>query len=268
MIIEDNNKDKYVKNPQSSGILSKINSKYIIKKIFEILFKGFYLNIIRYNKALQKELELTIKDYKEYSELYSPIEFEIIPASDKYGNFINLTDNEHKYCHIYINDNKEEEKTYSLDEEEKDKINKIRIIIDYKIDSFDKLFEDCKCIESITVKKFNRINIENMRGMFWECTSLKEINLEKFRTNEVTNMSWMFFNCKALKKADISKFNLDNVEKMVGMFWGCASLDEINLPTFNNIDDIDIKCMFSECSEQLKQNVRTQNNNISQIAFN
>lgn len=270
MIIEEKEADKKENLPKKKGLLSKINSKYIIKQISEILYKGSLLNIIRYNKALQKELEIELKDFKEFSELYSPIEFELIPASNIYGKFINLADKEHKYCHIYFNDNKEEEiYKYSLDEEEdKDKIKKIRIILDYKIDSFNDLFEGCKCIESIKVKKFNRINIDNMRGMFWECTALKEIELQKFKTNEVTNMSWMFFNCKDLKKADISKFKLDNVEKAVGMFWGCASLDEINLPGFNNIDNIDMKCMFSECSEQLKQNVRTQNNNISNIAFN
>ena len=161
----DDKKENFSKR---SGLFQKITSKYIIKHIFQNLSKGIFLNFIRYNKSLQQIFELTIKDYKEYSELYSPIEFELIPASNIYGKFINLADKEHKYCHIYINDNKEEEiYKYSLDEEEdKDKINKIRIILDYKIDSFNDLFEGCKCIESIKVKKFNRINIDNMRGMF------------------------------------------------------------------------------------------------------
>ena len=262
----DNNKENFQK---ISGLLHKITSKYIIKRIFQNLSKGSFLNLIRYNKILQKVFELKLEDYKEYSEIYSPIEFELIPTLNKHGKFINLSDDsrDQKYYHIFFNDSNEEQDTYSLDEEEKDKINKIKIVIDHKIKSLEKLFEDCKCIESIKIKKFSRINIEDMRAMFWECTSLKEINLEKLKTNEVTNMSWMFFNCKSLKKANISQFNLNNIQKMVGMFWGCAALEEINLPTFNNIDDIDMKCMFTECSEELKQNVKALNNNINYYAF-
>ena len=267
MIIDDHKENI----SKLSGILQKINSKYIMKYIFQNLSKGNFFNIIRYNKAFQKEFELKLKDYKEYSELFSPIEFELIPTTNKYGKFINISDddyNKQRYCHIYFNDSQEEEEnTYSLDEEQKDKINKIKIVIDSKLDSFSKLFEGCNCIESILVKKFNRINITDMRSMFWECTSLKEINLEKFKTNEVTNMSWMFFNCKSLKKANISQFNLNNIEKMVGMFWGCASLEDINLPVFNHINDIDMKCMFTECSDQLKQNVKALNNNIDNNVF-
>ena len=262
----DDKKENFSKR---SGLFQKITSKYIIKHIFQNLSKGIFLNFIRYNKSLQQIFELTIKDYKEYSELYSPIEFELIPASNKYGKFINLSedDSDQKYYHIFFNDSNEEQDICSLDKEENDKINKIKIIIDHNIKSFEKLFEDCKCIESIKVKKFSRINIEDMRAMFWECTSLKEINLEKFKTNEVTNMSWMFFNCKLLKKANISQFSLNSIEKMVGMFWGCESLEEINLPSFNNINNIDMKCMFSECSEELKDKVKALNNNINDNAF-
>ena len=41
----------------------------------------------------------------------------------------------------------------------KDKITKIKIIIDYQVKSFKELFSGCKCIESITFKKFYRNNI-------------------------------------------------------------------------------------------------------------
>ena len=50
------------------------------------------------------------------------------------------------------------------------------------MESFNKLFDDCKCIESINFIKFTRININDMRGIFWQCSSLKEINLKKFVT--------------------------------------------------------------------------------------
>ena len=43
----------------------------------------------------------------------------------------------------------------------------IKIIIDYQIKSFELLFYECKCIESINFKKFYRNNINNMENMFY-----------------------------------------------------------------------------------------------------
>ena len=46
--------------------------------------------------------------------------------------------------------------------EEKDKVTKIKITIDYQVKSFKKLFFKCKCVESINFKKFYRNNITDM----------------------------------------------------------------------------------------------------------
>ena len=56
---------------------------------------------------MKNRMNISIKDYKEYSEIYSPIEIEIKPVIKKYRRFINIEKNE-KYYHIYFNDNKEE----------------------------------------------------------------------------------------------------------------------------------------------------------------
>ena len=48
------------------------------------------LEIVKYNKRIQNRLNLSIKDYKEYSETYSSIEIEIIPTEGKYGKFIKI----------------------------------------------------------------------------------------------------------------------------------------------------------------------------------
>ena len=89
-----------------------------------------------------------------------------------------------------------------------DKISKINIIIDYQVESFNKLFDDCKCIESICFKKFYRNNITNMSYMFCECSSLKELNLNNFNTNNVTDMNYMFSKCSDELKLKLkSKFN-------------------------------------------------------------
>ena len=64
------------------------------------------LEIVKYNKRIQNRLNLNFKDYKEYSENFTPIEIEIIPARGKYGEFINIDENDKLYYHIYFNDNK------------------------------------------------------------------------------------------------------------------------------------------------------------------
>ena len=71
----------------------------------------------------------------------------------------------------------------------------IKIIIDHHIESLEKLFSYCKCIESIFFKKFYRNNINNMKFMFLGCSSLKELNLDNFNTNKVTSMFAMFSRC-------------------------------------------------------------------------
>ena len=51
------------------------------------------LEIAKYSKKLQNKLNLSIKDYKEYSEIYTPIEIEILPTNKIYGKFININEN-------------------------------------------------------------------------------------------------------------------------------------------------------------------------------
>ena len=91
--------------------LKNIKSKYILSKIYDNLEKKKKPEIVKYNKKIQKRLNLNIKDYEEYCK----IEIEIIICDDKYVEFININENDKKYYHIYFNDNKEEIKNkYSI----------------------------------------------------------------------------------------------------------------------------------------------------------
>ena len=211
-----NNSSKQNKKENLSAkpnpIMEKIKSRYILSKIIDIIPKKKKLEIVKYNKRIQNRLNLSVKDYKEYSETFTPIEIEIIPIKDKYGRFINIDENDKLYYHIYFNDDKEEIKNkykiytedgmikheYYIDEE--DKVTKIKIIIDYQVKSFKKLFHYCECIESINFNKFYRNNITDMSFMFCDCSSLKELNLTNFNTNNVTNMNGMFYKMLIIKK--------------------------------------------------------------------
>ena len=162
---KDKNKDnEYIKSNPSIG---NIKSNYILSKIYDNIPK------------IQKRLNLDIKYYKEYSEIFSSIEIEIIPTKDKYGKFININENDKLYYHIYFNDNGEEIKNKHEIKIE-DKVTKIKIIIDYQVKSFKDLFYGCICVESINFKKFYRNNINNMSYMFSYCSSLKQINFSNF----------------------------------------------------------------------------------------
>ena len=66
------------------------------------------LKIVKYNKRIQNRINLSVKNYKEYSETFTSIEIEIIPDEDTYGKFININENDKLYYHIYFNDDKEE----------------------------------------------------------------------------------------------------------------------------------------------------------------
>ena len=104
------------------SIIESIKSRYILSKIYDIMLQKKKLEIVRCNKKIQNRLNLSIKDYKEYSEIFSQIEIEIIPAKDEHGEFININENDKLFYHVYFNDNKEEIKNnYRIKEEDGDK---------------------------------------------------------------------------------------------------------------------------------------------------
>ena len=214
--IKDKEQPKLI---SSNNILRNIKSNFILKKFFGYIYKRKSLEIIKYNKNIQKRMNININNYKEYSEKYSSIEIEIIPMKNKYGRFINIEEGDEEYYHIYFNDNKKEEiKSTYINED--DKVSKINIIINYQVTSFKLLFYKCECIKSINFKKFNRNNITDMKCMFYEYSELKELNLNNFNTNNVTDMNYMFYGCSSLKELNLNNFNTNNVTNMRGMFRG------------------------------------------------
>jgi len=146
----------------SSNKLKNLKSDYFIQKFFKYMTEKKLLKTIKYNKSIQKRINININHYKSYSEKYSSIELEIIPMKNIYDKFIRIDEGEKRYYHISFDDNKGKEiKRTSL--KKNDKVSKINIIIDYQIKSFNKLFYFCRFIESIHFKKFYRNNIKMYR---------------------------------------------------------------------------------------------------------
>ena len=218
--------------------ITKIKSKYILSKIFGNLQEKRSLEILRYNKRLSNKLN---KNIKEYLKLI----IEIIPEENKYGTFINIYHKEDEiYFHIYFNDGKEEiNRTYISED---DKVEKIKIIIDYKIKSLWGLFRLCKCIKKINFIK-KRDNIKNMSHLFFLCSSLKEINLSNFNTTNVEYMCYMFYGCNSLKELNLSYFNTNNLINIRSIFQNCSSLKKLNISNFLINRNVNAKNIFENC---------------------
>ena len=118
-----------------------LKSDFIFKKIIMFMKRNKSLSIMKYNKKLQKRLNININDYKECSK----IEIELKLVDGKYGKFINIPDKDKEYDHIYFDNSNKEIKRYYLKNEI---VKMIKIIIDYQVKSLEELFDNCNYIES------------------------------------------------------------------------------------------------------------------------
>ena len=71
-VSKENNKENESAKP--NPIIENIKSRYILSKIYNNMTKKKKLEIVKYNKRIQNRLNLSIQDYKEYSEAFIPIE--------------------------------------------------------------------------------------------------------------------------------------------------------------------------------------------------
>ena len=277
-------------------MLKKIRSKYLLKSVFDLLRLNQGLKIFKYSKEFQKILKLQKNDYKEYSQII----IELIPENDDdnflsekniFFNYISES-NKNNYQVYFNNDLKKEIKRNYFTK--KEKIKKIKLIIDNDITSLKDLFSGCKIIQEITFMNFKRKNINNMSSLFKYCLSLQKINFNSFNSENVTNMNYMFYQCIKLEELDLSNFNTQNVTTMQKMFFECRKLKKITQSPFfitqkildfsyffykcyylNDIDvsnfdfnkDADMKCMFNSCSKKLIEKIKKQNKNIKKEAF-
>ena len=52
----------------SKNIFKNLKNDYFLQNLFDYLLKKKSLDIIKYNKNIKKRINISIKDYKEYSE--------------------------------------------------------------------------------------------------------------------------------------------------------------------------------------------------------
>ena len=197
------------KNKKLQNIKSKfdnIKSQYILRQIFDYLEEDKKHIIIKCYKNIRKRLDIKKIDFKKLSE----IEIEVKPSRDKFGKFINISEENKPYFHIYFDDDEQEIKTDYLIENHN--VNNIKVIIDYPVNSLKKLFDNCRCIEKVSFKKFHRNNILDMSFLFSQSPFIYEINLSNCNTKNVTTMRAMFFGCHWLSELNLTNFKT-NISK-------------------------------------------------------
>ena len=94
--------EENITQSKSKIIFDNLKSDYFLLKLFNIMKKNKSFEIMKYNKKLQKRLNININDYKDYSQLYSPIEIEL-KIVDNYiaSPFIFISDSD-KYLLSYL----------------------------------------------------------------------------------------------------------------------------------------------------------------------
>ena len=234
-----------------------VKNKHILNIIFKNLQVKNLLQLIRYNKILQKKFQKDINDYKEYLKMEILLELKPLNCISYSEHIRFIHPSNISYFHIYFNDNKEEAgRNYLI---QGDNVTKIKIIIDYENKSFSGLFDECRIITKIIFVKFNRKDIKDMRYMFSGCSSLEEINFTNFHTDNVVNMSYMFEKCSYLQKLDLSCFNTSNVTNMSYMFYECRLLKKLNMSNFNTSNVTNMSCMFYGCESFKRFNLSNFN---------
>ena len=239
-----------MENSQKVADIFNVSNKFTLQKIFNNLSPIILLNMIRYNNNLKKSLNKTIDDYKKNSSII----IEIVPFL-KYENYTKgliVINCDKKYCHVYFNDSKEEIKRNYFTNN--DNVQKIKIVLDYGIQSLNRIFRQWTCIKRVDFIKFNRINISKLNNLF-EGSSVEEINFYDFPENSVTDMSYMFYYCTKLKKLNISNFDTSNVTNMSFMFSKCDSLEKLDISNFDTSKVTDMSNMFSNCSSLNNLNI-------------
>ena len=77
-------------------MLEKMKSNFLLKKVFNYLYEGIKLKIIKYNKNLQNKLNLSLTNYRRFSGRY------IIKENNKIKIF-NSSNNQLLFIGYHIN---------------------------------------------------------------------------------------------------------------------------------------------------------------------
>jgi len=251
-----------------NSVLNKIKSSYNLKELFSFVGEKIELQLLKYNKFLQKRLDLTLKDYETFKNIIINLKFDV--------EYVNKLRNEYKELKKKIDnknyDNEDQKKKLNSELNNKEhELKKNRFmglpffnlykefIKIYYIRDQDKseeaensafynFFED-KPIPDIKICIDKNGNITDCFSMFANCETIKEIEFVKFYTKDVTSMRHMFYLCSHLRHLDLSNFDTSNVTTMFGLCKKCYSLESFKISEkfiTSKVDDM--QYLFEDCN--------------------
>ena len=92
-----------------------------------------------------------------------------------------------EYCHIYFdNSNEEIKRNYFIID---DNVEKIKLVLDNRIQHLCGIFFKWDCVKKINVIKFNRNDITSLAAFFSNCKTVEEINFYDYPKKSITNMA-------------------------------------------------------------------------------
>jgi len=190
-----------------------------------------------------------VNDYKKYSNIIIEV-IPFMPYQKGTKGFIDIKYDKN-YCHVYFNDDTEEIKWNYFTSG--DNVQKIKIVLDYRIQSLNGIFSSWKWIKKANFINFKRNNINSFNNLYIE-SSVEEINFYDFPEKSITNMKELFNGCKSLKTINWYSFDTSNVTNMSGMFNYC-SIESLNLSNFDTSKVTNMSDMFNYCSSLKSLNV-------------
>ena len=223
-------------------MIRKIKCEYFLKNIIDCVSEKIYLNVLKYNKELQKKLNLSINSYIKF---FNQIVIEVIPKEKRRKKCPFINRGNKNFYHIFFDEGRQEiKRNYILS---KEKVMKIKIIIDMNVKSLTGLFKGCRCLKEIKFIKFNRNDISKMSKMFYKCKSLTNLDITKLKTDNVKSMRYMFADCQSLLALDLSNMKTDNVTNMEGMFCYCYVIEKLDVSKFKTDKVTNMYSMFRLC---------------------
>jgi surface protein len=115
------------------------------------------------------------------------------------------------------------------------------------MNTFYRMFYNCKNLTSVATEDWNTSNITSMAGLFTGCAKLTSLNLSSWDTSNVITMNAMFSSCNNLSELQIDKdnWNTSNVRDMGYMFYNCAKLKYVDLSLFDTRSNENLSYTFS-----------------------
>lgn len=90
------------------------------------------------------------------------------------------------------------------------------------VTTMERMFRNCKKLETLDLHKWDVSNVENMLQLFNGCRSLKTLNIDGWNMKNVTNIQYMFNSCEVLEGTIALTFDSTKITTYTGTFNGTA----------------------------------------------